>query len=76
MELSIGAGAPRSGLSVHTLRFYKREGLFANPYAACPTAVGSGPLRALPPRERFTEDTVSIADGTLVPTRGIAAPVR
>ncbi|MBH5335263.1 MerR family transcriptional regulator [Streptomyces pactum] len=31
MDLSIGEMAERSGLSVHTLRFYEREGLFANP---------------------------------------------
>ncbi|QKW49115.1 MerR family transcriptional regulator [Streptomyces buecherae] len=31
MDLSIGEVAQRSGLSVHTLRFYEREGLFANP---------------------------------------------
>lgn len=31
MDLSIGEMAERSGLSVHALRFYEREGLFANP---------------------------------------------
>ncbi|MER5708582.1 MerR family transcriptional regulator [Streptomyces sp. NPDC042898] len=31
MDLSIGEVARRSGLSVHALRFYEREGLFANP---------------------------------------------
>ncbi|MFE5207498.1 MerR family transcriptional regulator [Streptomyces sp. NPDC056600] len=31
MDLSIGEVARRSGLSVHTLRFYEQEGLFANP---------------------------------------------
>ncbi|MFD7324814.1 MerR family transcriptional regulator [Streptomyces sp. NPDC059875] len=31
MDLSIGEVAKRSGLSVHALRFYEREGLFANP---------------------------------------------
>ncbi|MFD7014630.1 MerR family transcriptional regulator [Streptomyces sp. NPDC059161] len=31
MGLSIGEVAERSGLSVHALRFYEREGLFANP---------------------------------------------
>jgi DNA-binding transcriptional MerR regulator len=31
MDLSIGEVARRSGLSVHTLRFYEKEGLFANP---------------------------------------------
>ncbi|GAA3096333.1 MerR family transcriptional regulator [Streptomyces echinatus] len=31
MDLSIGEVAERSGLSVHALRFYEREGLFANP---------------------------------------------
>ncbi|MFD3548251.1 MerR family transcriptional regulator [Streptomyces sp. NPDC058655] len=31
MHLSIGEVAKRSGLSVHALRFYEREGLFANP---------------------------------------------
>ncbi|MFD5325717.1 MerR family transcriptional regulator [Streptomyces sp. NPDC127092] len=30
-DLSIGEVARRSGLSVHALRFYEREGLFANP---------------------------------------------
>ncbi|KOV34098.1 MerR family transcriptional regulator [Streptomyces sp. XY431] len=29
--MSIGEVAQRSGLSVHALRFYEREGLFANP---------------------------------------------
>ncbi|WP_329619388.1 MerR family transcriptional regulator [Streptomyces sp. NBC_01255] len=31
MDLSIGEVAQRSGLSVHALRFYEGEGLFANP---------------------------------------------
>jgi DNA-binding transcriptional MerR regulator len=31
VELSIGQVAERTGLSVHTLRFYEREGLFADP---------------------------------------------
>ncbi|MEV6010739.1 MerR family transcriptional regulator [Streptomyces sp. NPDC051976] len=31
MDLSIGEVAERSGLSVHALRFYEREGLFPNP---------------------------------------------
>ncbi len=31
MDLTIGEVAQRSGLSVHALRFYEREGLFANP---------------------------------------------
>ncbi len=31
MDLSIGEVSARSGLSVHALRFYEREGLFANP---------------------------------------------
>ncbi|MFD8568435.1 MerR family transcriptional regulator [Streptomyces sp. NPDC057694] len=30
-RLSIGEVAERTGLSVHTLRFYEREGLFVNP---------------------------------------------
>ncbi|HCU52369.1 MAG TPA: MerR family transcriptional regulator, partial [Micromonosporaceae bacterium] len=30
-SLSIGQVAERTGLSVHALRFYEREGLFANP---------------------------------------------
>jgi len=30
-RLSIGEVAERTGLSVHALRFYEREGLFANP---------------------------------------------
>jgi len=30
-ELSIGQVAERTGLSVHTLRLYEREGLFTNP---------------------------------------------
>ncbi|MDA3644974.1 MerR family transcriptional regulator [Saccharopolyspora indica] len=29
--LSIGQAAERTGLSVHTLRFYEKEGLFINP---------------------------------------------
>ncbi|MER7719281.1 MerR family transcriptional regulator [Streptomyces flaveolus] len=36
MDLSIGEVAQRSGLSVHTLRFYEREGLFANPVRRLP----------------------------------------
>ncbi|MFI7633525.1 MerR family transcriptional regulator [Nonomuraea sp. NPDC049400] len=31
MDLSIGEVSRRSGLSVHALRFYEKEGLFANP---------------------------------------------
>lgn len=31
LELSIGEVAERTGLSVHALRFYEREGLLANP---------------------------------------------
>ncbi|MEV6970422.1 MerR family transcriptional regulator [Hamadaea sp. NPDC051192] len=31
MDLTIGEVAERSGLSVHALRFYEKEGLFANP---------------------------------------------
>ena len=31
MDLSIGEVSKQSGLSVHTLRFYEKEGLFANP---------------------------------------------
>ncbi|QKG23340.1 MerR family transcriptional regulator [Actinomadura verrucosospora] len=31
MSLSIGEVAQRTGLSVHTLRFYEKEGLFAMP---------------------------------------------
>lgn len=30
-SLSIGQAAERTGLSVHTLRFYEKEGLFINP---------------------------------------------
>src|ERR1700736_2158234 len=30
-SLSIGEVAERTGLSVHALRFYEREGIFANP---------------------------------------------
>jgi DNA-binding transcriptional MerR regulator len=31
MSLTIGQAAERTGLSVHTLRFYEKEGLFAMP---------------------------------------------
>jgi DNA-binding transcriptional MerR regulator len=31
MALTIGEVAERTGLSVHTLRFYEREGIMANP---------------------------------------------
>lgn len=31
MALTIGEVAERTGLSVHTLRFYEREGILANP---------------------------------------------
>jgi len=34
--LSIGQVAERTGLSVHALRFYEREGLLANPVARGP----------------------------------------
>jgi DNA-binding transcriptional MerR regulator len=44
--LSIGQVAERTGLSVHTLRFYEREGLFPEPIAR----VGS--------RRTYTEDDV------------------
>ncbi|MEU4235315.1 MerR family transcriptional regulator [Nonomuraea sp. NPDC026600] len=37
MDLSIGEVSERSGLSVHTLRFYEREGLFANPVRRTPS---------------------------------------
>ncbi|WP_435971757.1 MerR family transcriptional regulator [Streptomyces sp. Qhu_M48] len=36
MDLGIGEVARRSGLSVHALRFYEREGLFANPVRRLP----------------------------------------
>lgn len=36
-DLSIGQVAERTGLSVHALRFYEREGLFANPVRRGPT---------------------------------------
>jgi DNA-binding transcriptional MerR regulator len=45
--LSIGQVAERTGLSVHALRFYEREGILANP-------VG----RALNGRRIYTEDDV------------------
>ena len=34
--LTIGQVAERTGLSVHTLRFYEREGIFANPVERAP----------------------------------------
>ncbi|SFK95999.1 MerR HTH family regulatory protein [Streptosporangium canum] len=34
--LSIGQVAERTGLSVHTLRFYEREGILANPVSRGP----------------------------------------
>ena len=45
--MSIGQVAERTGMSVHTLRFYEREGILANP-------VG----RALNGRRIYTEDDV------------------
>jgi DNA-binding transcriptional MerR regulator len=36
VDLCIGEVSERSGLSVHTLRFYEREGLFANPVRRTP----------------------------------------
>ncbi|WP_326819564.1 MerR family transcriptional regulator [Streptosporangium sp. NBC_01639] len=35
-DLSIGQVAERTGLSVHTLRFYEREGILANPVSRGP----------------------------------------
>ena len=46
--MSIGQVAARTGLSVHALRFYEREGILANP-------VG----RALNGRRIYTEDDVA-----------------
>lgn len=46
-ELSIGQVAERTGLSVHALRFYEREGIFAN-------AVRRGPDG----RRRYDEEDV------------------
>jgi DNA-binding transcriptional MerR regulator len=46
-SLSIGEVAERTGLSVHALRFYEREGIFAN-------TVRRGPGG----RRRYTEDDV------------------
>lgn len=46
-DLSIGQVAERTGLSVHTLRFYEREGVLANP-------VSRGPGR----RRLYSEDDV------------------
>jgi DNA-binding transcriptional MerR regulator len=45
--LSIGEVAERTGLSVHTLRFYEREGIFANPVRRAPGG-----------RRAYTEDDV------------------
>jgi len=45
--MSIGQVAERTGMSVHTLRFYEREGILANP-------VG----RSLSGRRIYTEDDV------------------
>jgi DNA-binding transcriptional MerR regulator len=46
-QLSIGQVAERTGLSVHTLRFYEREGVFAQPIR-----------RAAGGRRLYTEDDV------------------
>ncbi|WP_217428544.1 MerR family transcriptional regulator [Microlunatus speluncae] len=46
-ELSIGQVAERTGLSVHTLRFYEREGILARPVR-----------RAAGGRRIFTEDDI------------------
>lgn len=46
-ELSIGQVAERSGLSVHALRFYEREGIFLSPIR-----------RAAGGRRVYTEDDV------------------
>jgi DNA-binding transcriptional MerR regulator len=35
-DLTIGQVAERTGLSVHTLRFYEREGILANPVERAP----------------------------------------
>lgn len=47
-ELSIGQVAERTGLSVHALRFYEREGLFASPVRRAPGG-----------RRRYTDDDVA-----------------
>jgi DNA-binding transcriptional MerR regulator len=46
-QLSIGQVAARTGLSVHTLRFYEREGIFAQPVR-----------RAAGGRRMYTEDDI------------------
>jgi DNA-binding transcriptional MerR regulator len=46
-SLSIGQVAERTGLSVHALRFYEREGIFANPVRRAPGG-----------RRLYTEDDV------------------
>jgi DNA-binding transcriptional MerR regulator len=46
-SLSIGQVAERTGLSVHALRFYEREGIFANPVKRAPGG-----------RRLYTEDDV------------------
>jgi DNA-binding transcriptional MerR regulator len=46
-DLTIGQVAERTGLSVHTLRFYEREGIFANPVERAPGG-----------RRRYREDDV------------------
>jgi DNA-binding transcriptional MerR regulator len=48
MSLSIGQVAERTGLSVHALRFYEREGLFAGPVQRGPGG-----------RRVYSEDDVS-----------------
>ncbi len=54
-SLSIGQVAARTGLSVHALRFYEREGILANP-------VGRGPGG----RRVYSEDDVQWLDVCII----------
>jgi DNA-binding transcriptional MerR regulator len=63
-ELSIGQVAERTGLSVHTLRFYEREGILAQPVR-----------RAAGGRRVYTEDDVDwLTVCTILRSAGMPLP--
>ena len=51
-DMSIGELAARTGLSVHTLRFYEREGLMVYPVRRRPAAAAGSTPRKTPAGSR------------------------